>query len=227
MKKNTTRIVLAALALFFAVTAEAANQTKTLVNSRSKKGDPVTLGKWHCNFDKCKKYATDHGYPFIAVWSNGESCSHCVRFESACNSTTFKNWMKKSGCVFYFAHSGDTFPEAKKGSTEFNWIRGDNTSYPFIRIYWPKGKVDVKTIGDVMDNYKDGGTGGKNIVNYLTNKDNGKLRKYKYTPPAIKYAGGSFDAAAGVLAAELDELGEIVTTFVDVSLTRTNSRPSP
>ena len=224
MKKNTTRIVLAALALFFAVTAEAANQTKTLVNSRSKKGDPVTLGKWHCNFDKCKKYATDHGYPFIAVWSNGERCSHCVRFESACNSTTFKNWMKKSGCVFYFAHSGDTFPEAKKGSTEFNWIRGDNTSYPFIRIYWPKGKVDVKTIGDVMDNYKDGGTGGKNIINYLTNKDNGKLRKYKYTPPAIKYAGGSFDAAAGVLAAELDGLGEIVTTFVDVSLTRTNSQ---
>ena len=227
MKRNIFTAILAVAAMWCAGTASAANQTKTLVDSRSKMGDPITLGKWHCNFDKAKKYATDHGYPFIAVWSNGEGCSHCIRFESACNSSTFKSWMKKSGCVFYFAYSGDSFAAAKKGSTEFNWIRGDNTSYPFIRIYWKKSgkvKVDVKTIGDVMDNYKDGSAGGKNLVSYLTDKKTGKLKDYKYTPPAIKYAGGSFDAAEGVLAAELDGAGEIATTAVEVSLTRTNSQ---
>ena len=130
-----------------------AGPTSTLVKTRSKSSDPVTPGKWHCNFSKCKSYATSKGVPLIAVWSNGDACGHCVMFENGVNSADFKNWMKTSGCVFYFIYSGDK-GDGTAGSSVFHWIRGTNTSYPFVRIYWPAGKVDVKTVGDTVDGDK-------------------------------------------------------------------------
>ena len=138
-----------------------------------------------------KRFATililvNNGIPLIAVWSNGDACSHCTKFENACNSAYFKNWMKTSGCVFFFTYPGDG-GDGKKESKVFHWIRQSNTAYPFVRIYWPKGKVDVATVGDTVDGNTNGTTGGKNCVSYLKNK----LKNFKPTPiapaPVIPY----------------------------------------
>lgn len=191
--------------------------TATIVKSRSKKSDPVTLGKWHCNFSKCKDYAVKNGIPLIAVWSNGDACGHCVMFENGINSTAFKNWMKTSGCVFYFIYSGDS-GEGAEGGTVFHWVRNNkNTSYPFVRIYWPKGKVDIATVGDTVDGKKDGAEGGKNSVAFFKSK----LSKYKPATPAAAYTGGQFDVG-DVEGNRLEaEIG--FTTKVTVNLSRTNT----
>ena len=192
-----------------------AGQTATFLKDRSKKSDPVTLGKWHPDFNKCKNYAVKHGVPMIAVWSNGDSCSHCTKFENACCSSTFKTWMKSSGIVFYFTYPGDG-GDGKEGSSVFHWIRGENTSYPFVRIYWPKGKVDVMTVGDTVDGNVNGSSGGSNAVKYFKNK----LKNYKYVPPTVvpKYTGGTFQVADGTQEAELG-----TTQAVDIPLARTNA----
>lgn len=180
------KLVLATAVLATAVTC-VAGQTSTFLKNRVSKTADVTMGKWNWQFKKAKAYAIEKGIPLIAVWSNGDSCSHCTKFENALDTSTFKEWMKKSGCVFYFTYPGDG-GEGKKESTTFHWIRGNNTSYPFVRIYWKVGdkvKVDITTVGDVVDGNERGGTGGKNAVNYFKNKL--KAYKPKLAPADLPY----------------------------------------
>ena len=162
------------LTLLFAATVTVpllAGQTATLLKTRLSAEKAVVPGVWHASFSKAKSYATEHGVPLIAVWSNGDACGHCVIFESACNSSYFKNWMKTSGCVFFFTYPGDS--AGKIGGSVFHWCRKNkNTSYPFVRIYWPKGGVDVATVGDTIDGLKTGTAGGKKTVAYLKKKLN-------------------------------------------------------
>lgn len=144
--------------------------TATLVKTRSSAKAAVVPGKWHAGFAACKKYALENKVPLIAVWSNGDACGHCVMFENGLNSSAFKSWMASSGCVFYFIYAGDG-GDGKAGSTVFHWIRNNkNTSYPFVRIYWPAGKVDIATVGDIVDGKTDGAAGGKKSVAYFKSK---------------------------------------------------------
>ena len=105
--KLTNKAMLFSLAVFSALVGQAKSPTDTLLKTRASYTAAVTTGKWQSNFYKAKKYATDNGVPFIAVWSNGDACGHCMMFENGCNSSYFKSWMKSSGMVFYFTHPGD------------------------------------------------------------------------------------------------------------------------
>jgi len=160
---------IALLACLLASMFANAGQTSTLLKTRLASSKAAKTGVWLANFSKAKSYAVNNGVPLIAVWSNGDACGHCVTFESACNSSYFKKWMKSSGCVFFFTHSGES--QGKVGGTIFNWCRKNkNTSYPFVRIYWPKGNVDVATVGDTLDGKRSGTTGGKKVAAYIKKK---------------------------------------------------------
>ena len=230
-KKKTMLVAIAALVC----PCWAASPTATLLKNRAPYNADIATavkqGKWVANFAKAKKYATDNNVPLVAVWSNGDSCGHCTTFEGAVNSSTFKNYMKSSGVVFYFVYSGDkgngttskSGTKADNGaiaSTIFHWCRHNEiTAYPFVRTYWPSGKVDVWTDGDKIDKKKSGTTGGKNAVAYF--KD--KLKKFKPTEPVVvpKYTGADFvvgDTAKDRLEAEIGK-----TTKVELPLARTNT----
>ena len=191
-----------------------AGPTSTLIATRRKASQSVVPGVWHAGFSKCKAYAKEHGVPLIAVWSNGDACGLCVMFETSCNNKTFKNWMKSSGCVFYFIYSGD-HGDGNIGSSVFHWIRNNkNTAYPFVRVWWPKGNVDIPTVGDNIDGGKDGAKGAKNAVNWFKKK----LAKFKPTAPTPAYTGGSFDFPDDEQARLEAEVG--VTTQVTLPFTR-------
>ena len=227
--KTMKRLAIALLALLSVMTVRAASPTATLLKTRASYNAAVTTGKWQSNFYKAKKYATDNKLPFIAVWSNGDACGHCVMFENSVNSSTFQKWMKTSGMVFYFTYYGDkgdgtTSKSGKKAddgtvaSKIFHWCRKNTqTAYPFVRIYWPAGKIDISTVGDTVDGKKEKTTGGKNAVKYFQKK----LSKFTPTPAKPKYTGASF----GVGDTESDRLeAEIgTTTSVELPLARTNS----
>ena len=229
--KLTSKVMLAVVMVLSVAMCRAASPTTKLLNTRASYNAAITTGKWQSNFYKAKKYATDNGLPFIAVWSNGDACGHCIMFENGCNTSYFKDWMASSGMVFYFTYYGDkgdgtTTKSGKKaddgseGSKIFHWIRANkNTGYPFVRIYWPKGKVDVATIGDTVDGNKDNTAGAKNSVAYFKNK----LKNFKPVTPVVvpKYTGGIFavgDTEGDRLEAEIG-----TTVNVDVSLMRSNS----
>ncbi len=222
----------ALLALLTCTTAQAASPTATLLKTRASYKSAVTTGKWQSNFCAAKKYATDNKLPFIAVWSNGDACGHCVMFENSVNSSTFQKWMKTSGMVFYFTYYGDKGDGTTKksgskaddshvGGEIFHWCRKNTqTAYPFVRVYWPAGKVDISTVGDKIDGKKENTTGGKNAVKWFKEK----LAKFKPVPPAPKYTGGDFavgDSETDRLEAEI-----LKTTQVELPLTRASAAAS-
>ena len=183
---------LAFLACLLAGAVADAGETATLLKSRLSSSHAATTGAWMSNFSKAKSYATSQGVPFIAVWSNGDACGHCVTFESACNSSVFKTWMKSSGCVFYFTHSGES--QGAVGGTIFHWCRKNtNTAYPFVRIYWPAGGVDVATVGDKMDDKASGKTGGTKVSAYIKSK----CSKFFSKPAVVKPYTVKFDPNGG------------------------------
>ena len=161
-----------------ALAAYAASPTATLVKTRRKASQDVVPGVWHAGFSKCKAYAVANRVPLIAVWSNGDACGHCWMFEEAVNHSYFRNWMKNSGMVFYFIHSGDG-GDGAVASSVFHWCRKNkNTAYPFVRIYWPAGKVDIATVGDTVDGGKSKEAGAKKAVAYFK----AKLKNFKPGP---------------------------------------------
>lgn len=135
------------------------------------------LGQWSSGFTKTKNFAVQKGAPLIAVWTNGDACSHCVTLEKALITSYFKNWAKNSGMVFYAVSSAEA--EGAIAGKVFHWCRKDtNTAYPFVRIYWPAGKVDIATIGDTVDGNKTDTAGAKKAVAYFKSK----LKKYNPDP---------------------------------------------
>ena len=206
MKRQMSALTCCLLA---SVAATAASPTATLLKNRaSYNADIATAvkqGKWVANFAKAKKYATDNKVPLVAVWSNGDSCGHCTTFEGAVNSSTFKSYMKSSGVIFYFVYSGDkgngttskSGSKADNGSIAspiFHWCRKNTqTAYPFVRVYWPAGGVDISTVGDTIDKKKGGTTGGKYCVDYFK----AKLKKFKSLPTVSVPYTVAFDPNGG------------------------------
>jgi len=191
-----------------AVLSAGAGETSTLLKTRRAASTSVVPGYWHASFSKAKSYAAAKKVPLVAVWSNGDVCGHCVMFENAVNSATFRTWMKTSGCVFFFTHAGES--AGAVGGSVFHWIRKNNTSYPFVRIYWPAGGVDVATVGDTVDGRRDGSAGGKNAISYLK----AKLAKFfAKAKPAVKPYTIAFDpnGATNEMASVRAKVGTALT----------------
>lgn len=209
MKVNKASRVLTVLLLLLAAGSSFASATDTIVKRRAKAGTPIVPGQWHADFSKVKKYAEDHGLPLMAVWSNGDECSHCLKLERCLNHTTFYSWQKTSGIVFYFGYEGDTSNEDKYGGVGYNWCWKNQSLnlFPFVRFYWKAKKgtkladgtvltkdtivVDKAYKGDTVDNYKDeksGNTGGsKETLNFTQ-----KMFKQFVKPSDVKDFGGAF-----------------------------------
>lgn len=158
--------VLAVAAVMFTGLAFGTN-TDLLLAQRAARTAPVKQGQWHADLEKARAYAEANGLPLVAVWSNGDYCTHCLKFEGAAAGDVFANWMKDSGIVFYFGavndgsynYDGGTgpSPDGKEGyhGTSFYWCRNYNVgammNWPYIRIYWPAGGVDSLYSGAEID----------------------------------------------------------------------------
>ena len=122
--------------------------TSDLKKTRAKAGDPIKLGQWHADFTKMQKYADSKNVPLFGVWSNGEACSHCTAFEKCLLDANFKSWQKTSGVALWLGLNGDKAPDGYEGKG-FQWARKNKLEdFPFVRLYWKKGKVDICKSGD-------------------------------------------------------------------------------
>ena len=110
---NRFKLLLALILLGAGIFSAQAGATSNLTKTRLARSKAVVPGYWHSDLAKCQDYAKKNGVPLIAVWSNGDLCGHCVTFEQAAVNSVFTKWMKSSGCVFFFAYSGDSFGKQK------------------------------------------------------------------------------------------------------------------
>lgn len=220
MSRKTSVLWLVATALM--TSAGWASTTSTWIGQRAKKGTPVVPGQWHADFTTVKNFAIKEGRPFFAVWSNGENCSHCLTLEKCFNTSTFKNWMKTSGVVFWCGYEGDTSSEDGNGGKGFDWCYDGQQLYPLVRLYWKdkSGKVraDWSGMGDNVDGGLAKDSGAKKVIAFMKKKFTG----WNFNQPvAPAYVGGEF----GVGNTEHDRL-EVEAgkeTAVTVPLVRTNA----
>lgn len=251
----------AALTAFAAVTGWA-SYTDDVLAIRDPRTADVRLGHWHADLVKARAYAESKGVPLVAVWSHGDFCTHCKMFEGAITTPLFKQWMETSGMVFYIGlvddgswdQDGGTGPssdgmEGYHGQSFYWCCKNQNATlpWPYIRIYWPKGGVDVVDTGAHVDGEEiglngfpcqmysdrdnppyiyagDNGTfnpASRYFYYYLMDRSSGVLRNFT---PVPDYAGGEFamkdadDAPKAALQIEK----EMRSTLL-VPLTRTNA----
>lgn len=161
-----------------------AGDTANILAIRDKAGTPVVTGQWHAGFTEVKNYADANGLPLIAVWSNGDKCSHCRKLERCVYQPVFREWMKDSGIVFYFGCSSDSSQDDKYGGNAYMWCWHNKSLklFPFVKFYWNAKKgtrladgsvlptdrvlVEEAIIGDQFDNSKDNADGAQYAINY-------------------------------------------------------------
>ena len=155
-KSFRTGILAGAVGLLSAVVS--ASNTTLVLNMRDARSAAVRPGYFHADLAKCRAYAEANKLPLVAIWSNGDFCAHCLAMEGGLASAPFTTWMKQSGIVFYFGvvddgaynYNGGTgpSPDGQEGyhGTSFYWCRNYNVgasyNFPYVRVYWPAGKVD-------------------------------------------------------------------------------------
>ena len=97
----------------------------------------VVPGEWNSNFAACKSYAESKGVPMLVFWS-APGCAKCNQLKNACNTDTFANWRKAKGIVMAFSEGVGTVK---------NFARNSSGQYPYLRLYWPAGNVDLRFTG--------------------------------------------------------------------------------
>ena len=219
--------------------------TGVILGKRRASTATVKPGRWHADLDKALAYAEENGVPLLAIWSNGDNCGHCKKWENCAISEPFETWMKDSGIVFYFGYYGDS----GKGATFGEWCywcgngQPGGKTLPLVRLYWRKAngklKVDRSADGDLVDgnmglvsltspdyrpdypyyvpgDYHTYNMGGRYMIDFIKNVFAG------YTPkPVVKYYGGEFGVADDALVGLQAELG--ITDELTVPFVRTNT----
>jgi hypothetical protein len=149
--------------------------TEQVIASRLSASAAVKTGVWCSDYTKAKKYANENNVPILVVWSNGDKCGHCVNFNKCILDKTFTKWQKNSGVVFWIGYGDDPIEANRHGGKGYTFAKNGNlTNYPFVRLYWKSGGIDVAKAGDDWAGASGSGAATlvKNLKSYLK----------KYTP---------------------------------------------
>lgn len=133
----------------------------------------IVPGEWNSNFTAAKSYAEKNGTPLLILWSN-PGCAQCNKMKTACNTGTFVTWRREKQIVMVIS-------EGDKSSKSF--AKNSSGKYPYMRLYWPAGNVDVRFSGRSSTIPASGATLQAQLINYL----NALLKNWV---PGTKYEGG-------------------------------------
>ena len=117
----------------------------------------VVPGEWNTSFTATKAYAEQNNMPLLVLWSS-PGCGYCNKMKTACNTQTFVNWRKEKKIVLLIS-------EGDLSSKPF--AVNDSLKFPYMRLYWPAGNVDVKFTGRSGKIPASGSTLEAQLINYL------------------------------------------------------------
>ena len=127
------------------------------VDIQNASSEAIVPGEWNTNFSNAKTFAVQNGMPLLVLWSN-PGCGYCNKMKTACNTDTFVAWRKAKQIVLVISE-GDVSVR--------DWARGSNTQFPFMRLYWPSGNVDVAFTGRSTTIPATGSSLEAQLINYL------------------------------------------------------------
>ena len=118
---------------------------------------PVVPGEWNTSFTATKAYAEQNKIPLLVLWSS-PGCGYCNKMKTACNTDAFVSWRKEKKIVLLISE-GDM--------TAKSFAVNDAKKFPYMRLYWPAGKVDVKFTGRSSYIPASGSTLEAQLISYL------------------------------------------------------------
>ena len=136
----------------------------------------VVPGEWNTNFSACKSYAEAHGTPLLILWSS-EGCGFCNRMKTACNTSTFVTWRKDKKIVLVISEND---------ASSKSFAKNSSGKFPYMRLYWPAGNVDVRFTGRSTMIPANGSTLEVQLINYL----NSLLKNWTGTGSGGTQTGG-------------------------------------
>lgn len=130
----------------------------------------IDINTWYDGFSAVKAEAVNGKMPLVAIWSNGDKCSHCIALEKVLKTSTFRNLMGKIDAYFWFGCCLDKTADDKFEGKGFKFCNKNGTQnrYPMVRIYWKQKKVDVVMDGDTLRLKKTGAAGAKAVYKMIT-----------------------------------------------------------
>ncbi len=167
------------LKMLFAMLLAFVIQSASAVTGSSSK--TIVPGEWNSNFNEAMAFAAENDMPLIAVWSK-KGCHFCNIFDTNLEKEEFKAWAAETKMVMIYL-------KATRDSdflTQRDWIRGSNTGFPFVRVYWEKKGSATKS--DRFTGRASSYGGGVDNLIARIKKTIGDW-KYESTPA---YSGGSF-----------------------------------
>ena len=101
-------------------------------------------GEWNSNYRQAQKYAEDNNLPLIAIVSKQPAqCHFCALFHDKWCDDTFVEWAKSFGAIMGAFYDNAPYDHDRSW---VDWVRGSNTGYPMMRLYWKK--KDGKVVSD-------------------------------------------------------------------------------
>ena len=73
--------------------------------SQESRSNPVVLGQWHGDFDKCKNLADSEHIPMI-VYFGQTGCSRCTALTTTLLSDTFAKWRVDKNLILLYMKQG-------------------------------------------------------------------------------------------------------------------------
>ena len=118
----------------------------------------VVLGEWNSNFNACKAKADSEGIPMLLFWSN-PGCAKCNKLKNGCNGNSQFNQFRKSFGIIMAFSEGDGKVKA--------FAKNSSGHFPYLRIYWPAGGVDVRFSGRMGEIGASGSTVEEQLMNRM------------------------------------------------------------
>lgn len=142
----------------------------------------VVLGEWNSNFNACKAKADNEGIPMLLFWS-APGCAKCNKMKTGMNGAVFTAWRKSQNIIFAFSEGSESVKA---------FARNASGHYPYMRIYWPAGRVDKKFSGRVGEIGGSGSTPEAQLMSRVeaelsnwTGNGSAPQRHSEYTAPVI------------------------------------------
>lgn len=140
-------------------------QNRSGIGSYGPDTDPIVFpaGMWTPKYREAKSYAESANLPFLAVATKpSDGCEFCGIFHPKIMDSKFLQWAKSKNVILGMFE--DKNPD-KTDKDWVDWVAGNYTGYPFVRLYWKKRDGSIvddhfmgrnSSIGDIDKDGKPG-----------------------------------------------------------------------
>ena len=119
--------------------------------SQESRSNPVVLGQWHGDYEKCKALADSEHIPMI-VYFGQTGCSRCSTLTTTLMSDTFAKWRADKRLILLYMKQGNEGNGYSDSSKAKSWVKSVSTAdgqngFPYFGYYLDTGKPALKVYG--------------------------------------------------------------------------------